>query len=227
MSTRTLTATLPSDTLYVSGTVNGVPTTWTNTSGQTWETVAERSEMDVYVVELTIINTLGTATETQFTLYYGLHLITDRTRADVAYVQSLAKKISSGTATEDNLAEWNSASLKGSYNARDLNRVGAAMQYVADRLNSFGYDAVISPKVDWMETEWPTVSDMARYLSDLAQLRSQFAVMRSTPQVPADMERLTYTEANNIEKILEDVDLLLTRAAQAWYYSGDLFSGEV
>jgi hypothetical protein len=43
----------------------------------------------------------------------------------------------------------------------------------------------------------------------------------------ADMEGLTYEEANNIEKILEDINLLLTRCAQAWYYSEDVFSGEV
>ena len=227
MNTRTLSATLPSDTLYVSGTVNGVATTWTNTFGQTWEAVAERSETDVYVVALTIISTLGTVSETQFTLYCGLHLVTDRTQADVAYALALTQKISAGTATEAELAEWNAASLKGSYNASDLNRVGAAMQYVADRLNSFGYAVAISPKVDWLETDSPRPSDMEAYLSQLIVLRNAFAVMQSTPSVPLDMEELTVVEANNIEKILEDVDLLLTRAAQAWFYSGDVFSGEV
>ena len=227
MSAHTLTATLPSDTLYVSGTVNGVATTWTNTEGQTWQTVAERSETDVYVVVLTIINQLGTASETQFTLYYGLHLVTDRAQTDVAYAQALAEKISAGTATEAELAEWNAASLKGSYNASDLNRVGAAMQYVADRLNGFGYAVSISPKADWLETDSPRQSDMEAYLFQLIVLRNAFAVMQSTPSVPLDMEELTVAEANNIEKILEDVDLLLTRAAQAWFYSGDVFSGEV
>ena len=227
MSVRTLKTTLPSDTLYVSGTVNGVSTTWTNTEGQTWETVAERSEMDVYVVVLTIINSLGTASETQFTLYYGLHLVTDRTNADVGYTQQLAKKISSGTSSEEELAEWNAAGLKGSYNATDLNRVGAAMQYVADRLNTFGYVAYVSPKLDWTGEDWPTPESMKHYLADLAELRSKFALMQSTPAVPEDMARLTYTEANNIEKILEDIDILLTRSTQAWFYAGDLFSGEV
>ena len=227
MNTRTLSTTLPSDTLYVSGTVNGVATTWTNTEGQTWQTVAERSETDVYVVVLTIINQLGTASQTQFTLYYGLHLVTDRTQADVAYAQALTQKISAGTATEAELAEWNAASLKGSYNASDLNRVGAAMQYVADRLNDFGYAVSISPKVGWLETDSPRQTDMEAYLSQLIVLRNAFAVMQSTPSVPLDMEELTVVEANNIEKILEDVDLLLTRAAQAWFYSGDVFSGEV
>ena len=32
---------------------------------------------------------------------------------------------------------------------------------------------------------------------------------------------------NDIEKILEDIDVLLTNSAQAWFYSGELFSGEV
>lgn len=227
MSTRVLTATLPSDTLYVSGTVNGVSTTWTNTAAQTWETVAERSETDVYVVALTIINTLGTASETQFTLYYGLHLVTDRVQTDVVYVQSLAKKIQSGTATEEDLVAWNASTLKGSYNASDLNRVGAAMQYLADRLEEFGYAVIVGPKLDWKEGEWPTPRAMEKYLADLSELRSKFTQMQSTPKVPEDMEKLTYTEANNIEKILESIDILLTRSAQAWFYSGDLFSGEV
>lgn len=204
MSTRILTATLPSDTLYVSGTVNGVATTWTNTEGQTWETVAERSDNDVYAVSLTIINSVGTATETTFTLYYGLHLVTDRTRADVT-----------------------AGNEKGSYNASDLNRVGAAMNYVADRLTEQGYSPVISPRTDWLETDWLTPAAAQVYLSDLAELRRQFAMMQTTPDVPDDMEQLTYTEANNIEKILEDIDLLLTYAAKAWFFSDDVFSGEV
>lgn len=227
MSTRTLTTILPSDALYVSGTVNGVATTWTNTSGQTWETVAERSANDVYVVALTIINTVGTASETTFTLYYGLHLVTDRTQADVNYANVLSEKVQMGIATEEELAEWNSESLKGMYYASDLNRVGAAMLYVANRLAEQGYAPAISPKTDWLDTEWFTSSAAVVYLADLAELRKQFAIMRSTPGVPDDMVRLTYQEANNIEKILEDIDFLLTNAAKAWFFSGEVFSGEV
>lgn len=212
MSTRTLTTTLPSDTLYVSGTVNGVSTTWTNTEGNIWETVAERSPQDVYVVALTIINQLGATTETTFTLYYGLHLVTDRTQADV-------------DARND----------KGTYNASDLNRVGAAMNYVADRLKNMGYDPHISPKTDWKDGEWVTPVTQAVYLGDLTELRKQFAMMQSTPEVPPRLlatgintkDGLTHTWANDIEKILEDVDYLLTKSIQSRFFSGDLFSGEV
>ena len=212
MSTRTLTTTLPSDTLYVSGTVNGVSTTWTNTSGNTWETIAERSMHDVYVVSLTIINNLGTSTDTTFTLYYGLHLVTDRTKSDVVVRNE-----------------------KGTYNASDLNRVGSAMNYLADRLKEAGYDPHISPKTDWKDDEWVDLTAQAVYLGDLSELRKQFAMMESTPEVPPRLlatgintnDGLTYTWANDIEKILEDVDYLLTKSIQSRFFSGELFSGEV
>ena len=51
--------------------------------------------------------------------------------------------------------------------------------------------------------------------------------MSNTPDVPADMESFTYQEANNIEKILLDIDTLLTGIEQSWFYSGDVYSGEV
>ena len=79
----------------------------------------------------------------------------------------------------------------------------------------------------WYPEDIPLPMYVNQYISNLAELRKQFAMMASTPQVPADMAGLTHSEANDIEKILEDIDLLLTNAAKAWFYSGDLFSGEV
>ena len=154
-------------------------------------------------------------------------LITDRTQEDVAWMQELAAKIRAGTASNEELTEWNDATMKGAYNYTDLNRVGAAMQYLAERFTRFGYVVDIAPVVDWMEADTPSTTDMALYLSNLAVLRKTFVVMQSTPEVPSDTENLTYREANDIEKILEDIDLLLTRASLAWFYSGDIFLGEV
>ena len=131
-------------------------------------------------------------------------LITDRTQADV-----------------------DARNGKGTYNASDLNRVAAAMNYVAGRLESAGYDPHISPKTDWGDDDWVGPAAQAVYLGYLAELRSQFAMMQTTPPVPNDMEKLTYHEANDIEKILEDIDRLLTNASQAWFYSGDIYASEV
>ena len=131
-------------------------------------------------------------------------LITDRTQADV-----------------------DARNGKGTYNASDLNRVAAAMNYVAGRLDSAGYDPHISPKTDWKDDDWVDPAAQAVYIGYLAELRSQFAMMQTTPPVPNDMEKLTYQEANDIEKILEDIDRLLANASQAWFYSGDIYASEV
>lgn len=131
-------------------------------------------------------------------------LITDRTQADV-----------------------DARNGKGTYNASDLNRVAVAMNYVAGRLESAGYDPHISQKTDWKDDDWVDPAAQAVYLGYLAELRSQFAMMQTTPPVPNDMEKLTYQEANDIEKILEDIDRLLANASQAWFYSGDIYASEV
>lgn len=131
-------------------------------------------------------------------------LITDRTQADV-----------------------DARNSKGTYNASDLNRVAAAMNYVAGRLESAGYDPHISQKTDWKDDDWVDPAAQAVYLGYLDELWSQFAMMQTTPPVPNDMEKLTYQEANDIEKILEDIDRLLTNASQAWFYSGDIYASEV
>lgn len=138
------------------------------------------------------------------TTTYGLQLVTDRTLSDV-----LARN------------------PKGTYNATDLNRVGAAMLYVADKLTTIGYNPKINVKLDWSLTDFPTVTAMQQYLSNLAELKSQFNQSIATPKIPDDMSNFTWEEANNIEKILEDIDSLISNIRSAWFYSNEIYSGEV
>ena len=155
-----------------------------------------------------------------------LYLITDRTLADVDRIAQLAARVSAGTATDAEKTEW-ASDLKGAYNASDLNRVGAAVAYVAGRLNGYGYAVTVNPKQDWTGSDIPTAEQLAAYLRDVAALRGAIAVMDSTPPTPDSASELTWREANDIERILLDVDELLTRMAAAWFYSGDLYAGEV
>ena len=111
------------------------------------------------------------------------------------------------------------------------------MAYVAGRLNGYGYAVTVNPKQDWqaadittqesMTADTPTQESMTAYLADVAGLRGAIAVMASTPPTPESASGLTWQEANDIEKILLDVDELLTRMAAAWFYSGELYAGEV
>lgn len=131
-------------------------------------------------------------------------LVADRTRADV-----------------------DAGNAKGIYNASDLNRVGAAMNYVADRLKAAGYDPHISPKTDWSDSDWVTPADQAVYLGDLAELRRQLTLLESTPQVPPRIlatgirsrDGLTPEWANDIEQILMDIDMLITSLRKSMLYS--------
>ena len=224
--TQTISATLPASTVYVSGTVNDVAVTWTNVGGEIWEAVADRAEDNIYVVALTIVSASGQSTSTSFTLYYGLlNLITDRTQADVDYVIRLSQKGWSGMTAEEK-AEWES-DLKGAYNASDLNRVGNAVNYVAGRLEDAGYTVSVNPKIDWLESDVPTESSMEQYLKNVETIRNTLTVPSNTPNVPADMEGLTYEEANDIERILLAVDALITNMINAYFYSNEINCGEV
>ena len=195
---------LASNALYVSGTVNGVDRVWTREEGNWWSTTADRSTNGVYRVVLSIVYGDGKTTSDSVTLYYGLVLITDRTQQDVT------------NGTE-----------KGSYNASDLNRVGSAMVYLRDKFNDNGYSVSISPKTDWRKEDVPTDTSMAFYLECVRLVRGILPLPSNTPEVPEAMKNLTYTTANNIEKILEAVDKALTKSISFLYYSGDIYSGEV
>lgn len=224
--TQTISATLPASTVYVSGTVNDVAVTWTNVGGEIWEAVADRAEDDIYAVALTIVSASGQSTSTSFTLYYGLlNLITDRTQADVDYAARLNAAGWDGM-TADERTAW-TLGLKGTYNAADLNRVGNAVNYVAGRLEGAGYSVLVNPKIDWLESDIPTYSDMEIYLNNVEIIRGTLTVPTATPEVPEDMETLTYEEANDIERILLAVDALITNMINAYFYSNEIVCGEV
>lgn len=204
MSAQVLSVSLPSEIIYVSGTVNGTAYTWTLIEGA-WTATVERAADDTYAVALTAVTAAGVSTNYTLTLYYGLlNLITDRTRADVA-----------------------NQTNKGFYNASDLNRVGAAVEYIAGRFAALGYDCPVTVKKDWLTTDAPTASQLETYRQNIVTLRSRIAVMASTPDAPASMAGLNYVKANNIEQILLDLDALITNITKSWCFSGEVYAGEV
>lgn len=130
-------------------------------------------------------------------------LITDRTAADVAQRTD-----------------------KGFYNASDLNRVGAAVEYIAGRFTALGYACPVTVKKDWLTSDAPTASQMEAYRQNIVTLRSQIAVMASTPETPETMRFLDYLKANDIERILLAVEDTLRRLEKTFWYSGEIYSGE-
>ena len=228
--TQTLSVSLASGLLYVSGTVNGAATTWTNTGGDIWETVCDRADDDIYHVSLEMVDSGGTTSTAAFTLYYGiLNLITDRTAADVAEAKRLRDKLLAGEALTDEELSRYFAGLRGCYNASDMNRVGAAVRYVANRLNAEGYGAHVEPKTDWQMEDIVRQSDWNKYLDEVRHLRRKLTLMRTTPQITDGMYSglKSYAEANAIEQILVDLDWMLTNIIRNYIYAGEVFAGEV
>jgi hypothetical protein len=153
------------------------------------------------------------------------NLITDRTQADVDRCAELQAKGWRGLTDEEKL-EWNT-SLKGAYNHTDMNRVESAVEYVANRLTEAGYVVLPIVKKNWTGSDKPTLDDIKRYMKNISDIRSALTTFYTTPEAPTTKKRLTYQMANDMEQILIDVDDLVSRMASAYFYSNDLYSGEV
>ena len=82
-------------------------------------------------------------------------------------------------------------------------------------------------KDTWAMTEFMNKDEADRYLNNIRVLRSMLAMPASVPEVPADMNKFTYQEANDIERILLLIDSIITNIIAAQYYSGEIYSGEV
>lgn len=144
-------------------------------------------------------------------------LITDRTAEDYARALELSA-IRWQDMTPEQQAEWQT-SLKGAYNASDLNRVTEAVEYLVGRLRSFGYAVeytavtVSGSRTEWTEDDIPTASQLAQYLANVKAVRD--AIENQAPEPPADMVGLTYEEANDIEQILVDIETTIDQVVRS------------
>ncbi len=155
------------------------------------------------------------------------NLIFDRTQSDVERVKQLTAALVAGTATAAERAEF-VAGMKGAYNATDLNRVGAAVEYLRNRLSDdAGTYVDVSPKTDWTETDIPTTEQAAQYISDVQNIRAAFILPDNTPPAPDSLSGLTYSQANDIETIFQNLDKTIESLKITLITSGEVFSGEV
>ena len=153
------------------------------------------------------------------------NLITDRTQADVERHAELKAKGWQGM-TADEKAEWETT-LKGAYNYNDMNRVESAVEYVSNRLTEAGYVVIPIIKKNWNSSDKPTLIDLQHYMKNISDIRAALTTFSTTPEAPSTQKKLTHQMANAMEQILIDVDDLITRMINAYFYSGDLYSGEV
>lgn len=135
---------------------------------------------------------------------YMIRLVTDRTRADAERVLELCTRgYDNWTAAE---RTWwaTTRCLRGSYDDRDLNRVGTAVQWLAGELRRRGYIADTSPKTDWTKADAPVQSQMETYLANVERVRVAQGLYLT--EIPGTMDSLNVDGANAIEQVLVEVD---------------------
>lgn len=189
----------------------------------------------------------------------GIEMITDRTMSDVELVKSLVKK-GLKRMTDDEKQSFLSG-MRGAYNYIDFNRVESAVKYLSDRLVevpveieslreeldiawdsafSMPYDPSdyenINVKTDWDVSDILTKTDRARYIENVEHIALSLSDLPES--FPRSLDGLTYSEANAIEQLLVNLDVLLSElknaketllinTSKAWFYSGEIYGGEV
>lgn len=224
MSENILSVYLPGSTKYVTGTVNGITVTWTNTEANTWQAIARKSPDGLYAIRLTLISESGMSSNVGLTLFDALSLITDRTAQDVLRWKALKDKGYDNLSASEK-AEWEHC--KGAYNISDLNRVESAVMMISAKLKELHIAADVTTKSDWELTDLPTISDMNRYLGNVVKLRNASSGLREAPQPPSSMVRLDYIGANRIEETLLYINNWADRMIDSQKYAGEFFGGEL
>lgn len=97
---------------------------------------------------------------------------------------------------------------------------------------------VVLPDAPWSDRDIPCSTDLAAYLQNVRTLRGLVPLPDNVPTLPASMEFLTFTGANAIESSLAasdaarisleaDIKDLIDKTSAAWYFSGEIYTGEV
>ena len=112
---------------------------------------------------------------------------------------------------------------KGNYNYNDLNRIEEWCEYLANLLTSYSYPASIQVKKNWNMSDFPTSSEMERIRNNVNRLKEAYF---SFTQIPENLEYMTFEKANDIEKILYEIDKILKHMENNFVYVGVCNSGQ-
>lgn len=220
---RTLSAWLGPEIIYLYGTVNGDEATFTLVGEGEWRAVVPKALDDTYVIHLEAYSTNGLEGSYDYIINYGmLPGIIDRTADDVVRKNTLAQK-GWASLTPEEQAEW-AAGMKGAYSHIDYNRVSHNVSYLATMLGLYGYTTgVISMREDWDVADFPTPEEQTQYITNILLLKEAFY---GTQQIPNSMDKLTVTSANNIEKLLLEINAYLNRMVAGFIKCGTSKSGQ-
>lgn len=103
----------------------------------------------------------------------------------------------------------------------DLNRIESAVKYLSELLNAYGYSNITTNKTDWRIYEIRKQEDCDRIKSNYEALKNAYACKFDVPA----FNWSTIQEANNIEKILADIEVLINKMEAVFRYSNTFNAG--
>lgn len=158
------------------------------------------------------------------------NMVFDRTQADVDALVSIMQKANAQGFSSLTPAEiaFIKTAQKGAYNSADVNRVVSAYNTLVADLAAEGYPVTLAGSIPTKATSMLLLDTEGEiYLQNVEIIRSALPVFDNTPPTPTTMDNLTYQKANDIEKILYDVSVAIQNMIDAYFYSGELYCGEV
>lgn len=108
-------------------------------------------------------------------------------------------------------------------NYTDLNRIEQWCEYLAEILNNYNYFVNIVTKTNWTMLDFPTQSEMERIRENINTLKQAYFAFT---QVPENLENMTWQMANNIEKILFEIEKILSCMENNFEYCGVASMGQ-
>ena len=149
-------------------------------------------------------------------------MITNRTQYDVDTAilirNTKVKKFEALTESDINYLE------RGTITINTLNRIEEKQEDLKGILNDMGYwNTPITNKV-WGENDIFNVVDFQRILDNTNVLRQAFFVYKDTPNTPP----ISYywDDINALEKILYDLDVMISNVKADYRYCGEFECGE-
>lgn len=113
--------------------------------------------------------------------------------------------------------------LKGQWNASDLNRVETWCRYLADELADYGYTITITTKTNWVQSDKRRAVEMERIRSNIRKIMTGYHYLTN---IEPNAEFWNYTKANNWEKILSEINTLMVGMSDYFIYAGVSNAGQ-
>ena len=114
---------------------------------------------------------------------------------------------------------------RGMLTTSALNRIENKQAELKGLLNGVGYWNTPTANKTWESGDWCYAEDWQRILNNEDVLRNAFYAYADTPATP-DRRKLDYTNVNAVEKILYDLETMITAMQNQYKRCGTFVCGE-